>query len=111
MIRVVISSVVCQLLGVCLAIADDSPYAYWISGEVGDWTTTNWADISEMPLPAPGYPTDDYWVEIGSGEVSITSQNVNIAGLCLWYESVLTVSDGKTLTIGNAAMETQGVSP
>jgi len=86
----------------CAVLADDPPYACWISGEVGDWTSTNWTGIDDIPLPAPGYPTSNCGIDIGAGNVSIASQNVSVAALCLWHESILTVSDGRTLTVSNA---------
>ena len=77
-----------QLLASCLALADDPSYGCWQIGEEGDWTSTNWTDISGASLPAPGYPTNNYWVEINGGLVSVASQDVNVASLCLTHGEV-----------------------
>ena len=81
--------------------ADD--YAQWQSGTVGDWhVATNWADVTDAPLPAPGYPTTNYDVWIGGGYVTISSQNVTVTTLQLKSGSILIVTNGVALTVTNS---------
>jgi len=82
------------------AFAED--YAEWQSLS-GDWhTTTNWADVNDVALPSPGYPTTNFNVWIGGGCVTISSQDVSIATLQLKAASILTVTNGYTLTVTNS---------
>jgi hypothetical protein len=84
---------------VALLLADGTlygdDYAEWQPITAGDWhVTTNWADVTNAPLPSPGYPMTKYSVWIGDGSVTISSQDVTIATLQLKSASILTVTNG-----------------
>ncbi len=101
--RLVSLVLVCIFLTASSVLADDPLNAHWSPGEIGDWTATNWLGIGDSTLPAPGYPTSDYTVDICAGFVSIVSQDVSVVALWVADESVLTVANGKTLTVVNGA--------
>jgi len=108
----------CQLLiGIVFFLAvlsaNAGTFAKWQIGAADDWHGTNWLDESRSPLPAPGYPTNNFSVEVSGGIVTISSQNVDIAYLQISQESVLIVTNGQTITVRNAtdfhtAQETAG---
>jgi len=78
-------------------------YAQWQTGTVDDWhVATNWADVTNAPLPSPGYPTTNFSVWIGDGYITISSQDVTIATLQLKSGGILTITNGCTLTITNS---------
>ncbi len=77
-------------------------FALWQIGEMGDWHGTNWLDENGSALPTPGYPTNNFSVEIEGGLVTISSQNVDIAYLQISQGSILTVTNGRTITVRNS---------
>ncbi len=79
--------------------------AQWAPGEVGEWTvgTNLWQGADGTPLAPPGYPGSAHAVGIAGGGVYVASQNVTVAELSLTEESVLCVTNGRTLTVTAAA--------
>ena len=89
------------LLTVCRSVQADD-YAEWQS-LCGDWhVATNWAGVTNAPLPVPGFPSTNYSVWIGGGYVTISSQDVSVASLQLKSGSILTVTNGVSLTVTNS---------
>lgn len=72
---------------------------YWPEWSLGEWTGTNWLDGSGVPMTSPGYPSTNHFAVISSGDVLISSQNVEVAGLHVMGGSVLTISNGCSLTV------------
>jgi|GEM_PF-1604854 len=89
------------LLTVCPSVQADD-YAEWQSGKMDEWTSTNWVGETNAPLPDPGYPSTNYSVWIGGGYVTLSSQDVTVATLQLKSESILIVTNGRSLTVTNS---------
>ena len=83
--------------------SDATDVARWKLGETGEWTTNtnDWQGATDSPLPSPGYPGTNHSVGIGSGYVSISSQNVSVAELYMSDGASLTINNGRTLTVSN----------
>ena len=82
---------------------DATDVARWKLGETGEWTTNtnDWQGATDTPLPSPGYPGTNNSVGIGSGYVSISSQDVSVAELYMSDGALLMIDNGRTITVSN----------
>mgnify|MGYP001558485197 CR=1 FL=1 len=83
--------------------SDATDVARWKLGETGEWTTNtnDWQGATDTPLPSPGYPGTNHSVGIGYSSVSISSQDVSVAELYMSDGALLTITNGRTLTVSN----------
>ncbi len=96
---------VLALMSVCLfgrTAAGNTNMAGWLEGQIGDWMSTNWVTPNGLALPPPGYPGNDYDVEVWAGNVTSASQDVSVASLQLQNTgTLLNITNSHSLTVRN----------